>query len=215
MKKKLLIIIICLIVSGCDATVKINIDNGISEKVTLTETNKANFDSVNDSGWSLRELMKSMLEKDDFEERTYNVKYKEKDNLLQLKMNDKVDLENADGLTILNQCYLKPMVKESEENILIDTGSNFKCYEYYEYLDKITVEVVSKHKVNEHNATKVEGNKYVWSFDKNSNQRIMINFKKEREVSKLPYVIASIIVIILTITILIIINSKHKSSNSI
>lgn len=215
MKKKIILVIVCLLLCGCDATVKINIDDGIKENITLTETDSAKFDTVGATGWSLRELMRIKTQKDEFDTNSYSVKFKEKDNLLQLKMSDEISLDNVKGLTLLNQCYLNPTVKMSKENILIDTGTNFKCYEYYEHLDKVTIELVSNHKINEHNATRVEKNKYIWSFDKDSDKRIMINFKKEKSVNKIPYIISGIVVIVLIVGISVFVKNKHKDSNSI
>lgn len=216
MKRNVLIILMCLILCGCDATVKISIkDSVVKENVTLVENDNSKFDLVNDTGWSIRDLMKELEQDDPFQDKGYKTKYSESNDKLETKISETTDLKNINSSALLNQCYVNYSVEESEENILIDTGSEFKCYEYYEHLDKIVVELTTNHKVNEHNATKVENDKYIWEFSKNSNKQIRINLTKESEKNYVVYFILIGGIILLISLIIWFVNGKHKNSNSI
>ena len=78
-----LILILTLLLSGCNAVYEININGDkIEEKLTLVENNMDIVDIKNDAGWSLRESFESLLDKDEFANKDYSVKSLNTDNSL-------------------------------------------------------------------------------------------------------------------------------------
>lgn len=181
---KFILIITCLLfLSGCTATYEINIkDNKITEKLRLIETNTTLFDKATDTGWTLRETFESLLNNDDeFSQANYKVKSLNSDN--QLGVEYSANNNSVINSSILNQCYINPSVVEKDGIITIDTGNNFKCYEYYDNLETIKVVLKTNHEIISTNADEQDGNTYIWNITKDSNKQIQVSYY-EKEIKK-------------------------------
>lgn len=199
MKKiKFILINICLILlSGCTATYEINIkDDKIIEKLSLIETNTTLFDKVSDTGFTLRETFDGLLNENDiFSKKNYNVKSLNTDNQLGIEYSSSW-AKSILNSSILNQCYDDFNVSTRDGIVTVETGNNFKCYEYYENLDSIKIIFKTNHKVINTNSQKKEGNSYIWNFSKDGNKNIRISYY-ENEINKSIDVFTIVLIVVL------------------
>lgn len=214
--KKIIFIFFLLFLSGCTATYQLTLDdNKITEKLTLIETNSLLFDVKNDSGWALREIFESLTINDEFAEENYSIKSLNNDNQLGVEYysNKTKKIINSSAL---NQCYINPQMTESENIVKINTGSDFKCYEYYNTLDTVKVIFKTNHKVISSNADIVEGNKYIWNITKDGNKQIEISYDKTViNKNSMTIIIISVIVVLVILSIYYFISVKRKNENQI
>lgn len=179
--KKCIIMLICMVfISGCSATYEIKIkDNKIEEKLTLIETNKNLFDVPNSEGWTVRQLFDSLLEtnSDEFVYKEYSVKSLTDDTQLgiQYYSDDSDEIINSSAI---HQCYINPIMSEEDNIVTLNTGDDFRCYEYYENLDSIKVVLKTDYKVVSSNAHSVENGKYIWNITKDGEKQILFSYDK-------------------------------------
>ena len=218
-KIKIILMIVCLLIlSGCTATYEINInDDKIIEKLRLIETNTTIFDKETDTGWTLRETFQSLLDNDDeFSKSNYKVKSLNNDNQLGVEYSSSSS-ESVLNSSILNQCYTNPKVNVVDDVITIDTGNDFKCYEYYENLETVKVVLKTNHKVISTNADEQNGDTYIWNFSKDSNKSINVSYYKS-DVKK-SVNIKGIVIVLCIVSFIGIVSyfvlKKMKKSNEI
>lgn len=215
--KKVILIFICLIfLSGCEVTYELTLnDNNITEKLTLIETNSSLFDVQNDLGWTLRETFDSLLTSDEFSDDIYSVKSLNSEGQLGVEYYSS-ELDDIINSSAINQCYINPQMIEDENIITINTGNNFKCYEYYENLETIKVVFKTNHKVISSNADIVEDNKYIWNITKEGNKQIEISYDKtDVSTNYWPIIIICMVVILLIGIVAYYIYNKQNNENKI
>lgn len=219
MKKiKYILVIICLLfLSGCTATYEINIKNDkVTEKLRLIETNTAIFDVPNDTGWTIRETFESLINRDDeFSKSNYKVKSLNKENQLGIEYSSSNN--SVLNSSILNQCYINPKVTIIDEIVTIDTGTNFKCYEYYDNLETIKIVLKTNHEVISTNADEQDGDSYIWNFTKDSNKEIKVSYyeKVVKNSIDVKNIIIPLIIVGLVGLVAYFIFKKMKKSNEI
>lgn len=180
MKNKILILICLLFLSGCSATYELDVKGDkIKERLTLIETNQSLFDVPNDSGWTLRQMFESLVNgiDNEFSVEDYSVKSLSDDNQLGVEYYSD-EAENIINSSVINQCYTNPKVTKIDNTITINTGDDFKCYQYYENLDEIKVIFKTNNKVISSNADMVEDDKYIWNITKEGNKQIEISYEE-------------------------------------
>ena len=187
-KKILLMFILILLLSGCSVEYNVSLENdSFKESGSLIEK-KENKDNVSKNGFSFEEQInytyQSMHD-------VLNGQEMEKTQSFELK---KIDTDKEIGLTysnelkqnkyylspIIRQCYDNVSVKNSNNNIKISTGNYFKCFDYYELLNNVTVNFTTNYKVVNNNADEIKDNTYTWFINKNNfkNKEISIEIDK-------------------------------------
>lgn len=187
-KKILLMFILILLLSGCSVEYNVSLENdSFKESGSLIEK-KENKDNVSKNGFSFEEQInytyQSMHD-------VLNGQEMEKTQSFELK---KIDTDKEIGLTysnelkqnkyylspIIRQCYDNVSVKNSNNNIKISTGNYFKCFDYYELLNNVTVNFTTNYKVINNNADEIKDNTYTWFINKNNfkNKEISIEIDK-------------------------------------
>lgn len=215
--KKILIFVCLLFLTGCSVNYEITLkDNKIKERLTIIETDQSLFDVRNDAGWTLRESIEILLdEEDEFSVQDYSVKSLNSDTQLGLEYssNSSTTLINSSAI---NQCYTNPTIEFNGDIVTFNSGNDFKCYEYYDNLDTISVVLKTDYEVISSNAESIDDNKYMWNITKDGNKEIEISYKQNTSKKALGTTImfiAGLILIALVITYYI--YSKFKSENKI
>ncbi len=218
MKKKLLFILLFpLFLTGCSTNYYMEIYNdkineeytinfGSDEVGNLTPLNYANqtlydyFGNCDDIG--MRKF-KNMSE-------GYGIQSSNSYNYKEFKSN----------LIGIKQCYNVVDFAYNTKYIAIATTNQFKCYEIFENMEKLTINIKSNHKMIENNADSVKNNTYTWNISKYNadNKPIKIKFSKDKyvfnyngEFTKKVIYIAVISGIILSVGLSIRGYFKHKS----
>ncbi len=214
--KKIIVFICLILLTGCTATYEINIkDDKITEKLTAIETNQLIFDDRNDSGWTIRDMFDATVNSidDRFSNKNGKIKSINSDDKLGIEYTNTINsIENS---SILNQCYINPRVTVNGSEVTLDTGFNFKCYEYYENLETIKIVLKTNYKVISTNADEESNGKYIWNFTKDSNKQIKFTYDKSvtnNSTNMYLIIIVIFVIIIVGITGYVIIR-KNKNSN--
>lgn len=217
MKVKIFILFSLLFLTGCTATYNVEIkDNTIKEHLNLVETNKAIFDIPNESGWTLRGLFDSYLSKDVYSKADYTIKSLNNNDRLGIDYKNN-NLSEIKNLSLLNQCYNDYYVSNTSDIVQISTGENFTCNDYYNNLESFKVVIKTNHKVLSSNATRVEGNKYIWEIGSSDSKNIEFSYSKDEIIKSFPYLIVTLCVlgICILICIYFLIRRKIISNNKI
>lgn len=237
--KKISIIFIILILTGCKATYNLNIDNtaNIKEITEIIEEKKEVFYKKNEN---LYDVTPSDYLKTDLKWPTPVLKDVEINPYEPIKINNtnyytKSDLSSYNRIgirysynfkkieyeksNILNTCYdYKIIIKD--DKIYFKTNSSFKCFDKYKLLEEVTFNLNTTCKVKNNNADKKE-EKYIWNITKNNYQNKTIEFELDCQKEKNNKINYYYIIIVVTIYVLLIIliyilaKTKRKKNNKI
>lgn len=112
-------------------------------------------------------------------------------------------------------CYQEINIENKDLIFSLSTSPKFFCYEIFEQLDTVSVNITTKYKVISNNADTVKGNKYTWIITKDNanNKPINIKVKLEKD-SIIDYNLLFIFGTIGIIAIIIILIVRRKSAIS-
>ncbi len=165
MKKILLLIIVCLFVSGCSINYEVEIyNNKVNETIDL-------IDKSADSKESIKSKIGDLFQKYEvmYLPREFNSYYNKKDSVYSLRSKGsyKFDQYNEDLNYIRHYCR---SVKFSYDKKYIEYEmlGYLKLFEEYEDLDEVNFVVKSNHKVKEHNADETGRYTYIWHINKDN-----------------------------------------------
>lgn len=182
MKKYLILVICALILTGCSATVDINVDDyyDTTEKTTISFNNSqaVGYESVNDYVNKYLDFYKSAIEL-----RKYSYTFDEGEKESSVTFNK----EKEDICTYVNNnmfsVYLYNVLKctdDGEYYIIQSEGvnslslpSNKKKFN----IEKLTINVTLPIRAEENNADFIGENKYTWQYDLNSHSNKSIYLK--------------------------------------
>ena len=167
MKKKILLVIIVFLITGCSGKYELEIKNEkVIEKTTALYNSK--------------EVLKDPYE------HTLDISLKYDDNgdflIHETKKNvkdgDKVGVELTNNYhsiddfknysQIINRCYNANNITNTNNTITIKTSNEFTCLEKIEELDEVTIVIKSNHKLKSTNADKKKGATYYWYINKDN-----------------------------------------------
>ena len=166
--KILVLIILSLLISGCDVKYNINIKGKkISEEIILPNIDGYTIDNLSNDFYY-----------DIDGKRKYNLEIKD-DKIILSNKNTKLSTLSTNDL--YDYCFSKIDSFEEDGYYYFRTSSDFNCMVYdYIPVDKITIVLNTFNKVKEHNADEVKFGKYIWYIDKesSSNKQIYFTVKK-------------------------------------
>lgn len=225
MKKNLMLaLFVLLLATGCDGTYNLEIyDDRYKEDITIIENNTNNWYSPNKNGVSFNDLLTEEYNRDNF---YYQKKLISDTTTMGLNYKSDFDIDTYDSLAIPYRCYQYFTVLDEGDDIVISTSNKNLCYGAYEWLNNITINIKTNHKVLEHNADSVKNGIYTWKLtrenasDKSiqikfSTKKFIVNYENEDIKSNfsLAFIIAGIL--ILTGIILLILRMLQKNANKI
>lgn len=83
------------------------------------------------------------------------------------------NLNNYDFDYALSFCYDNQNITYNN-NILTISANNFNCFQKYNIVDRVYINVTTGYKVLDHNADSVNGNTYTWNINKNNSNNIKL-----------------------------------------
>ena len=199
MKKRLLLLILLFLVTGCSANYDIEIyNNTVKEDMEYFDSISSNWDSEAQYGLTYRELVTSSANypypvfdstvvdendtiKLDGVEYYDNTLISDASKLGQKLKYHKFTLDNFSDSSIVKNCYQYFSVLEEGDNIILSTSLENKCFDSYSQLDFITVNLKTNHKVVSSNADIVNGYHYTWNLSRDTKEEsaIQITLKKD------------------------------------
>ena len=230
MKKYLIIIMFLLLLTGCDVTYNITIDDKIEESTNFYfeesdysyDTYYADYGDDNISSFSnIDEFIQSIYNEDylafdgDFNnQELYNVQ----------KINDGISLnysykyDNFDKSSILNYCGGIVEYQTGNDTVSISVNDFFNCFmsEYGSVLDNLTINISTNFKVLENNADKVNGNVYTWNvnMDNAVDKKVYIKIKKGSDYFSMFIDIGIVIGFVILIVLLVFLVRKKIAKNN-
>lgn len=241
MKKKIILLILLFLVTGCSADYNVEIyNNTIKENLEYLDTIPYNWDNEVQYGLTYRELVtdsshypypvfsSTVVDENDTikldgVEYYNNTLISDSYKLGQKLSYDKFTLENFQDSSIVKQCYQYFNIIEENENIILSTSPNNMCFDLYPNLDSITVNLKTNHKVVSSNASTSSGYHYTWNLRRETkdDSAITITIKKneyifnyENEFVKKVIYFVVIVGIILGVSGFIYYFFKAKQQNS-
>ena len=215
----LILISVVFLLSGCSFEYNINIDDNVileDNIVYIENTNSNNIESK-------------------FEEMVS--KYTGPTNSLGMYESSIINSKNNVGISYkknysytdynysvsFSSCYDSYKLVNDEGKIIIATSDVFKCFDKYDELDEVTVNLTTKYKVEESNADNVKKNTYTWNINKNNAGNKKINIVIDTGISSynennkfgLNVFVLSIIVMLLFGIIIYFVKLRDKSVNKI
>ena len=166
--KILILIVLSLLISGCDVKYNINIrGKNISEEIILPNVDNYTEDTFTNNYYY-----------DINGNKKYDVKIDEDKIVL---YNKKTKLSTLATNNLYDFCFSKIDSFEEDGYYHFRTSSDFNCM-VYEFIpvDKITIVLNTFNKVSNHNADEVKFGKYIWNIDKDNykNKQIYFTVKK-------------------------------------
>lgn len=224
MKNKSLFIIILILITGCSVEYNLNIDSSFSEHtVYIPESSKEMIDGTQYRLPALFSESRLTYDNSNLKEiKYYNIKTL-KDN--KFSFNFVYDDNQLNDSNIANSCYQFFSVDAKENEVSILTGNKFYCFDVYEELDSVTININSNYKVIQSNADKIVGKKHTWYITREnaSNKPIIFVYdKSKKNMTIMQYLIDNVPLVVVVGTTLmlggitfLIINTKKKKANKI
>lgn len=224
MKNKSLFIIILILITGCSVEYNLNIDSSFSEHtVYIPESSEEMIDGTQYRLPALFSESRLTYDNSNLKEiKYYNIKTL-KDN--KFSFNFVYDDNQLNDSNIANSCYEFFSVDAKENEVSILTGNKFYCFDVYEELDSVTININSNYKVIQSNADKIVGKKHTWYITREnaSNKPIIFVYdKSKKNMTIMQYLIDNVPLVVVVGTTLmlggitfLIINTKKKKANKI
>lgn len=207
MKKIISLITILILMTGCEATYNVEINNNeITENINIYTTNMSSINNpMSDYGdLSLKELFE--MQNDNFytayyndenynpyeEEKQSDVKYYNQEiintnNRYGINYNYKFTDEDYHRSRAVNTCYNSFTINKSNNIYSLSTNNLAKCFKNYSLLDKVTVTLKINNRVITHNADTTSNDTYTWIITKDNYNNKNIRLSYTTSTSNLEY----------------------------
>ncbi len=230
--KTLIILSMLTFLCGCSANYEIEVKNGSIRENSQILVNKTNESIKEENGFSLEEELEytynSIHDIDNGQEETKTKhfelnKINNKDNI-GLSYNNQLTFNNYEESPLIHQCYENINIINKTSSFSINTDKYFKCFDYYKYLDSVTITLKSDYKVLNTNADEEKKGIYYWYINKNNytNKRINIDLSKEPKTvvdkvnlgdySYIVFILLGLSLIILGLVVFIKVKNSNKKS---
>ncbi|MEI3530416.1 MAG: hypothetical protein V8Q75_05025 [Bacilli bacterium] len=179
-----------LLLSGCTVDYNLSIDSDfINENISFIENDMSKLDTIRTYGtfWmddiSYRDLINEYMKMNIASMRDNKSFYDKQlisDNGIGMSLNYKFNLENYQNSKSVYNCYKYFNVSNTDDTYTISTSKDFLCFnEDYPLLEQVNVNITTKYKVLETNATIIDGDTYSWVINKRNaeNSQIIIKFQ--------------------------------------
>lgn len=211
--KKVLILILLLLLTGCSTEYKLEISNNkfkeninaiIPKNMIQTTNEQENIEIEYDDPITpfLEQKTSSLTSNDKF----YKKKVTEKGDYFEVKMDYSYDEETFKNANSINTCFEFPELDFSE-SYYINLQGTFYCL----YGDSIDIKINTKNKVKFNNADEVSGNTYIWHINEKNSDYVDIKIEVEKGTS--TSLITGIVLAVFIVTIIGIILYKFYSKN--
>lgn len=216
--KKILFLLIILLLSGCSVNYDLEIsENGFSENIS-GEISKDEFDMPSQENadlliYDLLYLDQSVIINSD---EIYNRTIEDSNNIVKFNYNYKF-INNFKDSQIINNCFEKHLIEETDNMYIIKLGGNFYC----QYADQIHVKVTTDNYVIENNADKVEDDNYYWTLSEGSKNNNTITLVVSKDVKKSNlnsegninyFQVIGITLFLILVLVIFVLYKKHKNS---
>lgn len=179
MKKILLIGILMFFITGCSVDYEINFGKNIDETIVFDfdediykTSEKIKGDSFYIEEVLVNEKIPSLVEFKDY----YNKSIKVENNKSNVTLKYTYNYDNFEKSYLINECFEKSIVINSNDYYYIALGGNFNCFGGNE----ITVKIKTDYEIVKENSDKVNNGYHIWEIkSENEDKKIEIHLLKE------------------------------------
>lgn len=211
MKKLLLLVLFITLLSGCTAQINLNITHDqIKEEGIFTFTYRET------KYQDLLEYVNDRLVEVEYTSENLGYYKVEYDDLVLTASSTNSDNNYVLPFS-LHLCYDNVTVKKEDNKLLIETSGNFKCFDKYNELSSIELNVKTNNKVLESNSDNIVNNNYTWKLNRgqsSKNIHILMQLEDLKKASIIKNVASwgILIVLILILIVSITLYMKYKSN---
>lgn len=174
MKKRIILLLVALLLTGCTCEYNLNISNNTyTEKIIINSSNSSELNKNWKIPVDIEEYEFIAGADGDYEVSgdIYNYKLNGND----LTLNYTFTKSSFSNSTIPNECYSKFSITNYEDSIIISTSDKFLCLDRYENLTSVKINITIDKPVTSNDADTVKGNTYTWLITKNNANNKPIN----------------------------------------
>ncbi len=171
MKKIILLLITCFLLTGCNATYEVNITKDKiydTIKITTNSSNITNADKTTTDKFT-KQLAEFERGHDYYKRELFTT-----DKLTGYQYTYDFTYEEYTAMSQLRKCY-KDFEMTNDNQITIKTSNQFLCKTYYKDVNNIEITLTSEYKVVSSNADKQKGNQHTWIINSNNYNNKPIN----------------------------------------
>ncbi len=215
MKKKLLLLALPLLLTGCTVNYNLNITQSFfNENISINIKKPFDNDALN----LLKNTKNTVFEKEDV---FYTSKYKETDDSFKIDYKYSYNSDEFKKAKILNWCYDNRKIVINQNKISITTEGEFKCFNHYGkvQMDSAKINITTNELVVDSNADVIKDNTYTWIINKENYNNKPIHIEIERSSANKSLAnnareMTTYISIILVLLIIILINVVIKKTKN-
>lgn len=170
MKKIILVLVMVLLLSGCNVNYGLRFENEqLMENVKLTiDNNQEYIDELKNT--------KAYAIFDGMGKEEYHTTFKNNKDTFEANYDYTYDLDNFNRNYYISQCFDAISFVRNGDKYIFTSTEGFKCMIFdYIKIDNVEVSITTNHEVISHNATKVKGNKYIWNINDENADKMSIN----------------------------------------
>lgn len=216
MKKKIIMLLSILLLTGCTVNYNLEIDDNIlKEKITGTVTKEESKQNSKATDIStiysiINEEQKPIYNKEEI----YQKSLKDNGNNIDYTFSYNYTMEDFINSTIINTCFENHEIEQLDNYYSIRLSGNFYCL----YSKKINIAVTSNLKVASNNTDKIKDNTYIWTIDKNTTDIELVVDKDtpytkpiKRGISSTFRIVCFIVLVVLSSLAYILYKKKNSS----
>ena len=212
MKKKILLILAILLLTGCKATYNINFDSDkIYDEIEIYEDSiKINQLNDKDSDKLLEVIMDWENGYDYYNRELYST-----NKISGYRYTYDFTYDEYEAMSQLRKCYEDFDFKVTNEEITLKTSKEFLCGDYYPNTEEIVINIKSKYEIKSSNADKNSNNVYTWTINSSNykNKPISLTINKQKEYKSTDnkkFNLKGLLLVILFIVLIIILKIRKR-----
>lgn len=221
MKKLILIICLVFLMTGCDVTYNLTIDEDTFDEKVNMSFSKQDVD-YNHLTIYLEDKIPAFFTKDESERKFYNVDIVDNGNFYDLVYSYKHNFETIRKSYFASNCYQKMSITSNDEEIVISSGDGIACFIGDDGLraDSMTINLTTELKVLDNNADKINGNTYTWIVNENNYLDKSVYFRLQKkpnldvDKNNASYLMLIVVLSIVIVGFLIYLFVRHKKKKS-
>ena len=167
MKKFILLVLIVIMLTGCQSNFYVKIGEGKIEQninIFLSNANQKPYELIRKSVYSVENDVEGLG--------YFTIENSKESNPLNASISYIISSYEYDyGISF---CYDNQNITYSNNILKIETSNYFNCFDKYSILDDVNINVTTGYKVLENNADKVDGNTYTWNITKSNKKGIKL-----------------------------------------
>lgn len=213
--KKILLLLMLILVTGCSATYDLYIGNNLTDDISILEDKERlktikEYNMEDDTIFNTDNLSYNIYSL----ESGFDYKRQEisNDTTSGYRYSYSYDMKNMNKKSMVYDCYDNISISKKSK-ILIETSDEFKCFDKYNLLDDVTINIHYDGDLYDTNADRYGGGIYTWNINKDNykNKKIYLELYKTKRNYTFD-IIGGCFLSVLIIVLLVIVKKFERKS---